>query len=223
MENKRVIVYDFETNGLWNRLTQPIQVHFRIIEPDGRVWSWGEYVACKWRIPYDIVQLTGITDELLRERGEPIEEVFARIRDMVFECDSLLVGHNILRFDNHFLNYYLQKFFTNRYQVGRQRCFDTCAEFKAALMGLSGPATGESRGDWHHRVVYTRAKGLAFSLEDACRHYGVEYAEAHTAVGDVDMTSQVFLKQCAAAGLRVAGVPPVVPVKRRPGRPKKVA
>lgn len=211
MENKRIIVYDFETNGLWNRLTQPIQVHFRIIEPDGRTWHWEEYVACKWKLPIEVVRLTGITDELLRERGKPIEEVFARIKAMLFECDSLLVGQNILRFDNHFLNYYLQKFFTLRFQVGRDRCFDTAAEFKAKLMGLTYPNDGESRGAWHHRVVYTRTTGVSSSLEEACKYYGVEYRDAHTAGGDVAMTHEVYLRQTGA----VAGV------KR--GRKRKVA
>lgn len=220
MEKKRIIIYDFETNGLWNRLTQPIQVHFRIIEPSGSVWSWEEYVACKW-IPYDIVLMTGITVDLLRERGRPIEEVFKRIKDMLFECDSLLVGQNILRFDNHFLNYYLQKHFTNRWQVGRERCFDTAAEFKAKLMGLTCP-DGVVRGDWHHQVIYTRAKGISSDLQSACSYYGVPYVGAHTAGGDVEMTHKVFLAQCAAAGLRVPGGTPVVGGRRR-GRPKKVA
>lgn len=222
MENKRIIVYDFETNGLWNRLTQPIQVHFRIIEPDGRVWFWEEYVSCKW-VPVEVVLMTGITPALLAERGRPIEEVFARIRDMLFECDSLLVGHNILRFDNHFLNYYLQKFFTNRYQVGRERCFDTCAEFKAVLLGLPGSGAGVNRGDWHHKVLYTRAVGVDSSLESACIYYGVPYVGAHTAGGDVEMTHGVFLGQCAAAGLSVPGVAGQAKVVKTRGRKKKVA
>ena len=221
MENKRIIVYDFETNGLWNRLTQPIQAHFRVIEPDGRVWFLEEYISCQWKLPIEVVRMTGITDELLRERGRPIAEVFARIRDLLFECDNLLVGHNILRFDNHFLNYYLQKFFTLRYQVGRERCFDTCAEFKARLLGMECPSDCV-RGDWHHRVLYMRSSGVESSLEDACGYYGVPYVGAHTAGGDVEMTHKVFLKQCATAGLWVPGMAPVVAAKKR-GRPKKVA
>jgi DNA polymerase III alpha subunit (gram-positive type) len=205
---KRIIVYDFETNGLWNRLTQPIQVHFRIIEPDGRVWCWESYVSCQWKLPIEVVRLTGITDQLLRERGRPIEEVFRRIKDLLFECDFLLVGQNILRFDNHFLNYYLQKHFTNRYQVGRHQCFDTSAEFKATLLGLSCP-DDMARGDWHHRVLYTRATGVSSNLEDACKYYGVQYRDAHTAGGDVAMTHEVFERQVQV---------PVVPAPGRRGR-----
>lgn len=195
MKKQRIIIYDFETNGFWNRLTQPIQVHFRVVEPGRWVWEYAEYVACKWKIPADIVAMTGISNELLAERGRPIEEVFERIREILFECDSLLVGHNILKFDNHFLNYYLQKFFTLRYQVGRERCFDTAAEFKATRMGLVYPGGDLSRGEWHHKVMYTRAGVVNYSLEDACGYYGVPYVGAHTAGGDVEMTHQVYLRQ----------------------------
>lgn len=194
-KNKRIIVFDFETNGQYNRLTQPIQVYFKIINPDGFIEVYTSYVACQYRIPKNITDINGITDAMLKEQGIDIEIVFSKIRNILFEQGPfLLIGHNSLRFDNHFLNYYLQKYFTNKYKVEVADCFDTCAQLKAIKLGIIKPAN-LTYGEWHLKTINMRQRAENITLSDACANYGIKLNNAHTADGDGEATYQVFLKQ----------------------------
>lgn len=190
---KRLFIYDFETNGLWNPLNQPIQVCIKIVNKNGKTKEYNKYIKCPMPLHPDIVKLTGITDAKLRKHGEPIEKVFKEIDKLLRVKDTLVVGHNILTFDNLFLNYYLQ--YHEYKMITNDICFDTSAQTKADKIGETKEG-GISWGKFHRSVLAKRKKGVRHRLKDACDYYGIKKSKKfHTAKSDVDYTYKVFKKQ----------------------------
>ncbi len=80
---KRLFIYDFETNGLWHPCNQPIEVAIKLIEKDGEEINYHSYISCPRPLSPVITNLTGITDEILLKKGNPIEEVFKEINALL--------------------------------------------------------------------------------------------------------------------------------------------
>lgn len=199
LKNKRLFIYDFETNGLWYPLNQPIQIAIKIVYR-GKTTTYNRYINCTRPLSSTITKLTGITDELLREKGIPIERVFKDINKLIHKKNTLVIGHNILHFDNLFLNYYLGYF--NYKQIKNNQCFDTQAHLKAELLGLS-KRHNESMGEFHNRILFNRASGLKYKLTDACTKYNIKIPKKylklnkgfHNAEVDTEVTYRIFKKQ----------------------------
>lgn len=196
LKNKRLLFYDFETTGLWNWINQPIQVCIKEVDnKKNKITIYRSYIKCNHRLDIGTIKLTGITDELLSKEGKDIKNVFKAIKNIIFKDDNfILIGHNILAFDNLFLNYYLQYFFTLKYQVNDSQCFDTAAHFKAMRIKSVKP-TDLTYGEWHKKILSRKVKKVNYSLKKACNFYKIKYADAHNADADVEMTHKVFLKQ----------------------------
>lgn len=193
-KNKRLIFYDFETTGLWNWLNQPIQVHFKMVQGN-KISEYTAYVKCNYKLSRPIKKITGITDEILQTKGQDIKKVFREIKKLIFKDDNfILIGHNIIPFDNLFLNYYLQKFFTLKYQVDHSMCFDTAAHFKAMKIKAKKP-DDLSYGQWHKKILNMKRESVNYSLQKACDFYKIKYINAHNASADVNMMFNVFTKQ----------------------------
>lgn len=192
MKYKKVVVYDFETTGFWSVLNQPIQVACKIIE-NGKEEHYFKYIKCPFRLNPAIVDLTGITDEKLLSEGVDMKYVFNDLKE-IFSPDSLVVGHNILRFDNLFLNNCMLKTGHVSFKLENKQCFDTAAHFKALLLDRKWDSKGFI-GDWHGKLLGTPAKGLKYKLSDAGTHYGHGFSNLHNAIDDVELTHKVFLSQ----------------------------
>lgn len=192
---KRLFIYDFETNGFYNKFNQPIQVAAKIIELDGSESNYTNYIKCPYHINKSITEINGITDEILAEKGVPIKKVFADLNAIIRKGETLIIGHNILRFDNLFLNNFFDMF--NHERIEAKNCFDTLGQIKSDLMDLKKPKE-LSWGEFHNKCISNNSvKDLKTKLNDACEYYGVncEGANFHNAEADVEFTYQVFLKQ----------------------------
>jgi DNA polymerase III alpha subunit (gram-positive type) len=200
MKNKRLFIYDFETNGFWSPLNQPIQVAIKIIEPNGDVKDYMNYIRCDRPLSYTIESLTGITDFVLAEKGIDIKDCFKDVAELLLVENTIICGHNILTFDNLFLNYYLNKFGFKG--ITKEDCFDTSGELKAKLIGEK-KLSSESYGVYHARALSRRVQGVKHKLTDACDYYKIKYDcdNMHNASVDVDCTYKVLLKQLRNKGL----------------------
>lgn len=194
----KIVIYDFETNGLFDVLNQPIQVACKVIE-NGKETNYMRYIKCKWRLNGMITDMTGITDEILKEHGFEMKEVFLELKEMF--KDALIVGHNILKFDNKFYNHCMQITGISIQQcLFPNQCFDTAGQFKAELMKETRNEK-LSIGDWHKKILSTRAEGVNYKLPDAAKYYGIKYEGlSHRANVDVDITYEVFKKQLELIG-----------------------
>lgn len=197
--NRRLCIYDFETNGWFNSKnpdsTQPIQVAIKIIDLDGdpNGHDHSTFIKCPTKLPQKIVSLTGITDEILSKKGMDIEKAFARINELVNVPETLIIGHNILGFDNNFMNYYLQKFGYQTLDI--RYCFDTYGHFKGHLLRKKRD-DGDCPGEYHKLVLHKNYKDVHCTLQDACNYYGIKQdAKFHDARADINYTYAVYKEQ----------------------------
>lgn len=190
----RLCIYDFETTGFFTSSTQPIEVAIKVIEKDGTESNYHSYINCPYPLNAQIVRLTGITDKTLKEKGRPIMEVMKEVAEIIMQPDTLVIGHNIVTFDNHFLNRYLEAL---KYpKLERQFCHDTYGCMKAEVISLDRKSTNEPDWSYFPRAISKKSNGVGCTLTDACNYYGVKReARMHNAIADVDYTYRVYLKQ----------------------------
>ncbi len=103
----KFVVFDIETTGL---NSTPSASMDRIIElgavkiENGKICErFSTFVSCPVKLPDEIVNLTGITDEML-VGAPPIGDVIADFYKFSDGC--ALVGHNAVGFDCKFIRYY---------------------------------------------------------------------------------------------------------------------
>ena len=194
MSYKRVIVYDFETNGFFCDKTQPIEVCVKIIE-DGKIDYYHSYINIRDGfnyVPYNIVDLTGITKQILDEKGRNIRDVFSDLYEIFNQEGNFVVGYNIMTFDNKFLE---REFKAIGKDMPSLTFFDCQMQFKSKLCNIRRN-NGEDRNAFYKRVNVYRAKGAKYKLIDAVNHYGIPKVDAfHGAKADVDYTHEVYLRQ----------------------------
>lgn len=202
IKEPRLFVYDFETSGFWNDrqsklmkvpLNQPIQVAIIVKELDGTHNYYNSYIKYPGRLTKGVIDATKITDDVLAREGKPIEEVFAKINEMLNVPDTLIVGHNTLEFDNKFMDHYLRKF--GHEPLVNAWCYDTLGQFKGHL--LQRPkGQYESFETYHWDLVYAGGSTVKSTLEDLCKYYGITtQADFHNAVPDTRYTYEVFKEQ----------------------------
>ena len=107
LKNNVFVVFDLETTGLNNqpamgRMDKIIEIGAVKIVGGEIVEKFATFVACDERLSREIIDLTGITDDMLV--GAPtIEQVIADFYK--FADGAYLVGHNVT-FDYRFVQYY---------------------------------------------------------------------------------------------------------------------
>lgn len=189
---RRLCIYDFETTGFKAEYRYPIQLAIKTVDLQDNETDYNYYFKCPVRIPDDIVELTEITDDFLKENGRPIEEIFAEVNELIRTPDTYLIGHNILRFDNNFMDFWLKKL--GYPPLDHVWTFDTACQFKAHLM-QKRLGQYESFNVYHHPFRYAGGSTIEWNLEELCKYYGIQTAAFHKADADVDYTHAIFKEQ----------------------------
>ncbi|MFN8943743.1 MAG: 3'-5' exonuclease [Pseudobdellovibrionaceae bacterium] len=102
---------DFETTGLSADTDHIIEVGAVIWDADQKktVEVFSKLIQIgDQKLPEQIIELTGITDQYLRDFGAPLEGAIDQLIALSMKCD-FLVGHNALGFDMKFLEKACQK------------------------------------------------------------------------------------------------------------------
>lgn len=97
---KSIVVFDVETTGLDPSIEQIIELGAVKIEDGNIVEKFSTFVKPTKKIPFEVVRLTGITDEMV-EDAPPIEFVIKEFYEFSKGC--ILSGHNITDFDIKFV------------------------------------------------------------------------------------------------------------------------
>lgn len=120
-------------------------------------------------------EVSGISIDLLKEKGVPIEQVYKESAALLKKYSSgamglpVLVGHNIVKFDSPFLkNLYLH--------------FDD--DFDSYIAGYEDTMLWAS---------YKFLESANYKLGTICQHLGVELTDAHRALSDTLATAQLFI------------------------------
>lgn len=99
------VVIDIETEGLDSKKHAIIEIAAVLVETD-KVTMFSSLINTGSSLNEEIMDLTGITNQDLIEKGKPIEEVLLEFLD--FLGDQLVVGYGVA-FDIEFLNKALEK------------------------------------------------------------------------------------------------------------------
>ena len=198
MTRKRIVCFDFETTGLDFLKDQPIEYAAVSIELDGTIKSIHGFVKFDGELSDMVKQLTNLDIQTINTQGDTYDVAmtklieFIGIKEDIEINDTILVGHNMLNFDIHFLDLACAKLGYDI--VNPNNYWDTAGCYKASKLNLIRN-TNESISEFHRRALSTYAKGLKFKLPIVCEALGIDFKEDHRASSDTMATLKVFQKQ----------------------------
>lgn len=157
------VLFDIETTGLSQESDEVVELSAIKVQNGDVIDEFSMLVNPGIHIPYTASSINGITDDMV-EDAPKMDQV---LKDFVtFIGNSVLMGHNIKRFDLKFIQRdavrYLGRELSNKY-------VDTLFIANRYLPDL------ESR-----------------SLESLSYHYGISYAGAHRALADCHINKKVY-------------------------------
>lgn len=177
--------YDYETTGINPRCDRPLQVAG--LRTDEELNEIGEPLNLYCRPAEDILphpaacRITGITPQILQERGLVEAEFMARVHAQLAQPGTCGAGYNSLRFDDEVTRYSLYRNFYDPYarewQGGNSR-WDLIDLVRATYAlrpdGIEWPQDDEGR--------------VSLKLERLTQANGIEHGQAHDALSDVRAT-----------------------------------
>ena len=172
------VIYDFETSGLSPYNDDIIEIGAKCIDNNVSFQSLVIPLSKKGIIP-KITEITGITNDLLKNEGKKTIEAFKLFFTYLKEIydvyeDITLVAHNGLLFDDIFLRR------MHRYLQGE---------------GIT------DYDDMFCNIVYIDSLMLAryihptrryHNMKDMCQLYNIKNNSAHRSMGDVDALSELW-------------------------------
>lgn len=166
---QKLVVFDTETTGLSPELDEIIQFSTAVLTPDGTVDTYDQLVSLTpgGFVPPKIQALTGITTQMLRERGIAKTRLCRDIADLISGEKTLLLAYNA-QFDLSFLYYALRR------------------------DGDAGILKGKDKLDL--LTVYRDRRPYPHRLADAIAAYGLQskVQNSHRALDDVLATVAVL-------------------------------
>ena len=156
--NMKVIYFDTETSGLDFIENEIIELAMLIIE-DGRVIEYDKFINIGRDLPQKIIDITGITDEMLIMEGVSEKSVADDLKKHLTP-GTLMIAHNC-QFDLLFVYYLLKRQYPNEADdiVGALDWIDTLTVLK-------------DRKEFPHKLI------------DAVKYYGIEEVNFHRAIDD---------------------------------------
>ncbi|MAY22556.1 MAG: DNA polymerase III subunit alpha [Flavobacteriaceae bacterium] len=183
------LIFDTETTGLPKRYNAPVsdtdnwprcvQIAWQLHDEMGNLISHEDYLVTPdgFDIPYDSERIHGISTELARAEGVPLETVAQKFLEVLSKA-KFVVGQNI-DFDINIMGCEL-------YRLGMEnpmpeiQVLDTCTETTAQLCQIPG-----GRGGKFKLPTLTELHEFLFNEP---------FAEAHNATADVEATTRCFLE-----------------------------
>ena len=177
------LVYDLETGGLSpekNAITEIalIAIDGESLEETSRYTT---FIRPYGNLGYDQValEITGITMEMIMS-GKDSKIVAKEVSDFITSLGTglnkkpILCGHNIKKFDNPFLDKFLQLHKRDLYKIVSPEVIDTM---------------------WWSRIKYPFDKDDfgSHKLGDACMREGIEVIDAHRAMNDAAGNAQLLI------------------------------
>ena len=196
MIKENILVWDLETSGL--------DGDAKILEIGAMLFINGKVEKYQWylnhgiEIPTNITAINGITKEMIDEKGQDPKFVLMEFIELFKRADRH-VTHNGFHFDIPFLAQecfevlqwvvWSKEFFEEwLYATG----YDTAVRVKADKLNRR---QDKAYPRFAKEVMEERVLGLKYNLKQTVEEYGLEYKDAHQALGDVEMTYRVYQKQ----------------------------
>ena len=163
----RIVYFDTETTGVKPGKDHIIEIALLVYDDGTLTEEYDEFIQIDGKLPSKIVELTGITDEMLKDDGVAAKDAAAKIIT-VLKKDSVWVAHNT-QFDLLFIYNLLKEYFDEEDildKLSKLKWLDTLTIFK-------------DRAGYPHR------------LENMVEHYKLKDVRFHRAIDDARA-----LKEC---------------------------
>ena len=154
----KVIYFDTETSGL-DFLSCKIIELAMLIDDDGNIEEYDEFINIDEDLPSKITEITGITDEMLITEGISERQVAQDLKDNLTP-GTLMIAHNC-QFDLAFVYYLLKRHFP-----------DDAERIVSSLDWIDTVTVLKDRKEFPHKLI------------DAVKHYGIEEVNFHRAIDD---------------------------------------
>lgn len=190
------IVWDLETSGLSPVTDKILEIgaigvnkHFDL-EKKSWLINHGIEVSQK------ITEITGITNEEIKEKGLPPEQALSEFFDFFRKYGPANLTHNGYRFDINFLYNAVDDHRKKWIDVWVKKNFiDTAVLFKARQLGEK-QWWNESFTEFSKRIMNKKIRGLKFNVAYCCDALQIDTTkiQLHRALADCEMTYQIYKK-----------------------------
>lgn len=195
------IVWDLETTGFNGKEDKILEIGCYLIRGD-EVEKKHWVLDNKVEIPEKIVEITGITQEIIDAEGRDPIECLNEFLPLFKECE-VNITHNGVRFDIPFLVEFAapllgwdDKQKEAVYSLIRRTAYDTAVHFKAEKLGMARMEK-EHFVNFADRVMEVRAYGVKYNLPLCVEECGIEVdGEFHRALADVKYTHLIYQHVC---------------------------
>lgn len=163
------IVFDIETTGLDSSYDEVIEIGAIKVKNNKTVSKFNSLVKPKNEIDEYITELTGITNEMVKD-APTIEEVLPDFMDYI--GNDILIGHNV----NFDINFIYDNLYRNKLDVLTNDFIDTMRISRKLLPELP-----------HHRLI------------DLAKYFKIDSTNNHRSLKDCEITMNVYenLKEIA--------------------------
>lgn len=161
----KYIVLDIETTGLSISDDEIIEIGALLVENTKIIDMFNTLIRSSKPVPSKTKELTGISDEMLREKGRDISDVLPELLSFVGELP--IVSHNP-SFDYGFLREYCKRF---SLPLLSNRCIDTIALARRQVRDVSN-----------------------YKLTTLAEYFGISIESSHRCVADCKMTKLIYEK-----------------------------
>lgn len=166
-----ILAFDFETSGLSPYNDRIIEIGAILLKREDSLFKVEKELNCLIKqstpLPSKIVEITGITDELLNDEGISESEAFHRFLE-IYKKDALLVAYN-LSFDYAFLVELFRRHYNDNTLFIHNDILDVMAVYK-------------DRHPYPHR------------LDNVVETYNISVVNTHRALDDVKATILGLIK-----------------------------
>ena len=159
-----LVIYDLETRGVNIENAEIVEIAAQRINPkSGEIKKYSQLVKpSQGKLPKSSIRVHGITEDMVKN-SPSIKDVLPDFFEHIQDC--ILIGHNIIEFDNPILERNLEKYCDAKLT---NVCYDTIATA---------------------RRLYPRKSS---SLEALAEYFNIEHGPLHRAEEDVAVTKKVF-------------------------------
>ncbi len=186
IKGKKILSWDFETEGLNLVYTRPWQIAWSLFENGQKIESHNFYL--KWpnlKVCYQAAQATNFNPYLIEKEGKDPKEVFDLFSTRLFDENTISVGANILGYDAYLVNVCRRLFGYKTDYSFIYRIHD----INAIARGYKWPVKFNEGDDftmWQYKCLNIKMKGMKTKLEYLCEEFGIEFDPLQLHKADYD-------------------------------------
>lgn len=204
LKDKRIILFDTETEGLNLRTSRPWQIAWvemkngKVLNKEMHYLAWDNLNVSK-----EAAAVTGFDKKVYDVKKENPKEIIDKFWDLIYQPDTILAGQNIIGFDIFILNIarkcigYLEDY------SFLYKCIDTVPLSRAYLLNFHR-SENETMIEFCYKLLNFKPKGrISVKLSSMLDKFGIKYKEdkLHDALVDTEMTGELFIRLIRALGL----------------------